>query len=336
MTLLVVNYHYVAVQAAAAPRAIFPVTTDALARQLELLGRAFEFVDRDRLIAAVEGTASLPAKACLITFDDGLREQAEVALPVLERAGVPALFLVCGRPLLERRALYVHKVHYLRELLPEEEFALLLTRQLDELGFGLEVDEARARETYPYDTETAARLKYVLNMLVPLEWQERLIDVLLGAVGEDEAALHDRLYLTPAQLAELERGHGAVGAHSHAHAPLARLDARALGEDLAANAAALELATGVHPRVISYPYGTAEAVSPHVAAAAADAGFRVGFTMERALNETLEDPLLLARLDVNDVPGGSSPLLELVGAEVVVGPGVSPDRRRYVVETPRR
>src|SRR5947208_14231151 len=87
MILLGVGYHYVAAEPPAAPRAIFPVTVDGLAAQLELVGRSFEFVSRDELLAAVDGDASLPERACVVTFDDGLRCQLDLALPVLERLG---------------------------------------------------------------------------------------------------------------------------------------------------------------------------------------------------------------------------------------------------------
>ena len=52
--LLAVGYHYVAEREPAEPRAIFPVTTAALAAQVELLGQSFELVSRDDLMAAAE------------------------------------------------------------------------------------------------------------------------------------------------------------------------------------------------------------------------------------------------------------------------------------------
>ena len=81
--LLVVTYHYLAEEPPAAPRAIFPATTALLEQQLEELGRSFDFVSRDDLLRTLDGEAELPERACLVTFDDGLRCQAELALPVL-------------------------------------------------------------------------------------------------------------------------------------------------------------------------------------------------------------------------------------------------------------
>jgi peptidoglycan/xylan/chitin deacetylase (PgdA/CDA1 family) len=313
MTLLAVGYHYVAAEAPAEPRAIFPVTVDGLAAQLELLGQSWAFVSRDEVLSAVAGEAELPERACVVTFDDGLRCQLELALPVLERLGVPAIFFVPGKPLAEERVLYVHKVHALRERVPD--------RELLALAGGADVPVEVALDHYRYDRPDAARLKYLLNMRLPLADREHVVGAAFAEVFPDEAAFARELYMSREDVAQLERAHRAVGAHSYAHEPLARLDDEALGRDLAAVATLLEDVTAARPRALSYPHGTPSTVDARVARRAAAAGFRVAFTMERALNATLEEPLLLGRLDANDAPGGKRPLDE-----------IPPARSRYFAE----
>jgi peptidoglycan/xylan/chitin deacetylase (PgdA/CDA1 family) len=314
MILLAVGYHYVAAEPPAAARAIFPVTVDGLAAQLELVGRSFEFVSRDELIAAAAGEAPLPDRACVVTFDDGLRCQHELALPVLERLGVPAIFFVAGQPLAEERALYVHKVHALRERVRDGELLRLA-------GADADVEAEVAQEHYRYDEPDAARLKYLLNMALPLDERERVVGAAFAEVFPDEQAFARRLYMSREDVEELERRHAAVGAHSYAHEPLARLDDEALDRDLEAVSELLEEVTGSRPRALSYPHGTSSTVDVRVARRAEAAGFRVAFTMERALNRTFEEPLLLGRLDANDAPGGKRPLDE-----------IPPARSRYFAE----
>jgi peptidoglycan/xylan/chitin deacetylase (PgdA/CDA1 family) len=288
MILLVVNYHYVAAEPPTDPRGIFPVSVAELRSQVELLGRTLEFVSRDQLLAG-----DLPERSCLVTFDDGLRCQYELALPVLESLGVPALFFVPGRPLAEGRALDVHKVHRLVE---------------DRVLGRLELDAAPEEEAtrhYAYDHPEVARIKYLLNVVLsPAKREEILADFFAA----DEAAFCADLYLSADEVATLEREYASVGAHSYAHEPLARLDAAAIRNDLARNVEVLTETTGQQPLTISYPHGS---VSPAVTSAAAAAGFLAGFTMERALNRSLEEPLLLARVDANDAPGGRRPLPEI-------------------------
>jgi peptidoglycan/xylan/chitin deacetylase (PgdA/CDA1 family) len=307
MSLLAVNHHYVAASAPEEPRAIFPIAVAAFEEQLRELGRAFEFVARDDVVAAAAGERGLPEHACLVTFDDGLREQAELAVPVLERLGIPFVLFVCGRPLAERRALRVHKIHALRERIPDEELLALVEAEITSVPDDL---PALAAARYRYDAPAAAQLKYLVDVVLTGEEQERFVDHLFARFVDEDAFVRE-LYLDADALHELEARHRCVGAHSHAHGYLARMDDAALADDLARNATALRDATGVEPRAISYPYGTPLAVDRRVADAAAAAGFRIGFTMERAVNASLDDPLLLARIDTNDTPTGSHPVLSI-------------------------
>ena len=293
--LLAVGFHYVAERAPDEPRAIFPVTTEALAAQIEELSHEYELVGRDELLAAATGDADLPARACVLTFDDGLRCQFELGLPVLERLGAPAIFFVPGRPLFERQMLEVHKLHALRERLADDELRGRLPDDLPEVS----AEEAQAH--YRYDTPEAAALKFLLNIHLAAGRRRELVDSLFATEFPDESAAAAELYMDAEQVAELEREHHAVGAHSYSHQPLATLSNSELEADLERVTGVLEEITGSRPRAFSYPYGTPEAVDPRVAAGVGAAGYRIAFTMRREVNETLEEPLLLGRFDTNDV-----------------------------------
>jgi len=295
-----VGYHYVAAEVPAEPRAIFPVSVEALRAQLELLGRSWEFVSRDELLAAAAGEATLPERGCAVTFDDGLRCQAELALPLLERLGIPAIFFVPGKPLAEGRVLHVHKVHALRERVDDAELLELVGTE--------DVPEDVAREHYRYDAPQAARVKYLLNMALPADERERVVGAAFAEVFPDEAAFAAELYMSRDQIRGLA---SSVGAHSYAHEPLALLPPDELDRDLERCTTLLEEITGVRPRAFSYPHGTASTVDVCTARRLAAAGYRVAFTMERALNRSLNEPLLLGRLDANDAPGGRRPLDEI-------------------------
>jgi peptidoglycan/xylan/chitin deacetylase (PgdA/CDA1 family) len=293
--LLAVGYHYVAEREPEEPRAIFPVTTTRLAEQVELLARSYELVSRDELLAAVAGEGELPDQACVLTFDDGLRCQVELALPVLERLDAPAIFFVPGRSLAERRVLEVHKLHALRERIPDKQLRARLPADLPEVS----ADEAQAH--YRYDSPEAAELKFLLNIRLAADTRRQIVDALFAEDFPDEGAFADELYADASQVAELERGQQAVGAHSYAHQPLATLSAEELDADLRKVTDVLREVTGTTPRAFSYPYGTPETVDERTSERVGAAGYGVAFTMRRELNDSLDEPLLLGRLDTNDV-----------------------------------
>ena len=108
-------------------------------------------------------------------------------------------------------------------------------------------------------------------------------------------------------LARVKGKYHAVGAHSYAHQPLATLSNRELEGDLEQVTRLLEQITGSRPQAFSYPYGTPDTVDPRVAAEVGAAGYRIAFTMRREVNESLAEPLLLGRLDTNDL-GSAGPV----------------------------
>src|SRR5207244_9921982 len=113
---------------------------------------------------------------------------------------------------------------------------------------------------------------------------EQVVGAAFAEVFPDEEAFARELYLSREDVAELERRHAAVGAHSYAHEPLARLDDAALDRDLDAVATLLEGITGSRSRALSYPHGTASTVDLRVARRTAAAGFRVGMSVDASLN----------------------------------------------------
>ncbi|MEE4488993.1 polysaccharide deacetylase family protein [Streptomyces sp. BE230] len=73
------------------------VPPDRFAEQMEFLeGGPYSVITEQDLHDLVRRRAPLPAKAVLITFDDGYANTVSTALPLLERHGLPALMAVCG------------------------------------------------------------------------------------------------------------------------------------------------------------------------------------------------------------------------------------------------
>ncbi len=328
--LLAVNFHYVQSEGRYRYPGIHPITAQALRCQLEVLGQSFEFVSGHDVLRAVEGIHQLPSQACLLTFDDGLKEQIDYALPILRAMRIPAVFFISTQPLAECRALTVHKTHWLQATLGPDAFLEELKKQAAALGTSLDlsqVDEAAAARQYLYDEASTRRLKFLLNHLLPFSAYERLIDaVFLKHI--DERSFCEAWYMSPAQVRMLA-DEQTIGSHGCAHAPLALLSADQCLKELAGSRRLLEKTAHQPVEMISYPYGGPTAVTREVANLAAQSGYRVGITMERSLNQSLIDPLLLARVSTNDAPGGKSPLLEWKQGAYTVASPLSAYRSRY-------
>ena len=90
--LTVSNYHYIREDYKTNYPSIFGVTPLQFKEQLLLLKNSGEFVSADDLISHTDSLINSTEKYILITFDDGLKEQYEFGLSILDSLNIPALF----------------------------------------------------------------------------------------------------------------------------------------------------------------------------------------------------------------------------------------------------
>lgn len=301
-----IGYHYVRPSFASPYPGIFGLTPAELREQLELLAREGEFIGQDDLRHALAGEARLPENGWLVTFDDGLREQYEHALPVLDAMGIPAIFFANTLPLAERRPVLVHMTHLLRSQVAPAALGRAIRDIAGELGIPLgDVNGVRAATQYRYDTAEVAQLKYLLNFALPVEDRERVVDACFDRLlGWSRAEVYRELYMDRDQLKALA-SRDMLGSHAHSHRPLGTLEASQIEREIAVSLDLLEEWTGVRVDSLAYPYGSREACSPLAGEIAASLNIAMGFTMERAGIDGTSPRLFLPRCAPNDLPGGS-------------------------------
>lgn len=84
-SVLAVNYH-------GTPRGLAPT----LERHFAFYRERFECLDEGGLLAFLRGTRALSKPGVVISFDDGLRNNAEIAAPLLEQFGLVGWFMIPG------------------------------------------------------------------------------------------------------------------------------------------------------------------------------------------------------------------------------------------------
>lgn len=298
MPILAVNHHYFRVSRAG--RGIHPVTPAALrAEVLKIRASGWRLGREEDISALLAGELGSDDRVCVLTFDDGLKEQL-AALDLLSELGACALCYVPTRPLTDLVVLDVHKLHMIHAEQTEAEIVAELDRRY---GFSRHViDEELSTNQYPYDAPFARRAKYFLNFVLDaeqrLDWIHRTFASLFG----DERVVAESLYMNKKDVKRLAAGH-LLGSHGHAHVALATLGPVELRHDLACSREILATLTGRAPVGVSYPFGSKAALGAPVYAAARDVGYRYGLTMTRGVNASDADldPFTLRRVNVNDL-----------------------------------
>ena len=302
--LLLVNYHYVRERAQYPHPGIHPIEPDEFMRQLSWLKSSFHMASPEEVEAFAHGARSLPAKSVFLTFDDGLVDHIEVARKYLNPLKVRAAFFVCSRPILDKKAIMVHKTHWLRATTKPEDFARDFANLLPEKWKSLTDQSSTAREaleTYVYDTPEDARIKYLINFQLPAEVVDAVTSEMLAARGiADEKFCRD-LYMDDGQVNELAQDGHIVGSHGHTHTPFARLDEDELGREIETNLSCIEGITRRRPTWVSYPYGSPWAIPDNAGAFCRRFGFSIGITLKRGWNDGSQPPWSLNRINTNEV-----------------------------------
>jgi peptidoglycan/xylan/chitin deacetylase (PgdA/CDA1 family) len=220
---------------------LFPDEVDARAfdAQIALLKACFNIIPlRDAIRGLREGR--LPSRAACITFDDGYADNAEVALPILQKHGIPATFFIATRFLDGGRMWNDTVIELVRH-------TKLRTVDLSPIGLGrfdIGTDHERRHAIY----SMLGKLKYL-----PMEIRAAQIEQMCGLMpGSD---LPTDLMMNTKQVRELDSVGMEIGAHTVNHPILARLTSKAAYSEIAIGKEALESIIGAPVQLFAYPNG---------------------------------------------------------------------------------
>lgn len=240
----------------------YTLSTKIFASTIDFLRSHYTFVSLEEVLAARTGTARLPDRALLVTFDDGWRDNLVHAAPILHRYGVRSVMFVASNGLDEQAICWWQDV-------------LLWALRSERCGF----DElwmragAEERESVSARSELDLLLRYGR---LPPDLRLKLLADLSAELGSRHRM---RQLIDDADLTRLDSVEMAVGAHGSSHLPLTRIDdARS---DLKRARERLTLGLGRPPETLSFPHGCYDA---EVVTSARKLGYRLLFTSDAVIN----------------------------------------------------
>ena len=233
--LSILIYHRVLAE----PDPLFPDEIDArrFDQQLRFLKSSFNLMSlRDALDGLRNNT--LPPRAACLTFDDGYADNADIALPLLQKHGVHAtVFVATG--FLDGGRMWNDTIIELIRNAPER-------IDLSATGHGaftLDSIDARRKAI----GALLGALKYV-----PMEQRLQQVDAIAALVP---VTLRRDLMMSQAQVRQLHQAGIEIGAHTVHHPILARLPTADARREIADGKNALEAMIGAPVRLFAYPNG---------------------------------------------------------------------------------
>ncbi|MFE3453692.1 polysaccharide deacetylase family protein [Nonomuraea sp. NPDC059194] len=235
-----------------------------LERQLRWLRRTAQVVPLEWALDRLHAGDPLPARAVALCWDDGYRDNLDLAVPILERLGLPGTFFLVPELLSRRTRAWWEVLGWAFERSTKDSFgwrsSIYTTGRADYVRVS---DELRAMDE-------RARQEAVPELVKALAPE--------GEPGDVE------MFMDWAAAKELVARGFDVGSHSLRHAALAQETPEEQVADLATARSVLQDGLGVEINVVAYPYGQPDTVSGETESAARKAGYAHGLTTEAGLN----------------------------------------------------
>jgi peptidoglycan/xylan/chitin deacetylase (PgdA/CDA1 family) len=228
-----------------------------------------EFVGKERLLSADDWMVrardgKLKETDLCLTFDDNLRCQFDIALPVLEAHNLTAFWFVYTSPLagiIEKVELYRYfRSNYIDDV---DDFYEAFYAQLKDTPLKKKMNTALSEidiENYLADknfyTKADRKFRFIRNTVLSTADYNKIMDDMIASSNLPLEAIIKHLWMDENCLKTLHNNSHVIGLHSHSHptglGDLAYADQeREYGE----NAATIENILGSPPKTMSYPFG---------------------------------------------------------------------------------
>ncbi|HBN75315.1 MAG TPA: polysaccharide deacetylase [Planctomycetaceae bacterium] len=263
--LLVVNYHRIG-QSAACPfdQNLFSATSEGLELQLKQYKRHADVI---RISELDEVLKRRTGKSVLITFDDGYRDNYDLAFPVLKAADVPATFFVATGFVDQPRIAWWDEIAWMVRQskvnkLPGSVWfpeGLIIPEQDRSSALGAAVRK--------YWTLTGNQTELYLNDLAKQT-----------QAGRCPAELAEKMWMTWEMMQEMSDSGMDFGGHTVDHPILAQHSGKTQRLEVFESRARLIEKLGIEPQAFAYPVGQAHMFSSETKHLLKEAGYKYGFS----------------------------------------------------------
>ena len=207
---------------------------------LSWVGETFNVLRPDEAVELLRENR-LPPRALIITFDDGYADNVEIAMPILQRHGMAAVFFIAS-DFLDGGVMWNDRISFALRAAP------VGTLSLAACDIGIDsVDLTDAARRSAAFEKVIAATKYL-----PPVRRQAVVDTLVELSG---VTLPRDLMMTTAQLMALPAGGMVIGGHTCSHPILSSLDDAEAEREIIANKARLEAILDTRLTLFAYPNG---------------------------------------------------------------------------------
>lgn len=288
-TVQVFNFHRVYAPPLDTPfdKGVFDHSTVEFEKQLLLIKKYFDVLSEDDIIDLTQQNKLPPKRSAIITFDDGYIDNFTLAMPLLQKHALPAIYFIPIKPIMDRKLGWWDLTSYLIYKSQQETIRIL-------------------DNTLPITTEEErAEAVYVSLQAFKLKPAESTKDLILELSESTKVELpsneeQSQQLMSWEQIKQLKDANIAVGSHTVSHRVLATLSKEEQRNELIDSKRILEEKIGHEVRSLSYPVGGPSHFTDTTKLLAKEAGYLNAYSYNTGFNHTKIDPYNIRRITLSN------------------------------------
>lgn len=277
---IAIMYHYVN---DSKWKGIVPLHPEDFEKQLEWITTNYEVVSPEEL-GKPRGTKPF----CVITFDDGTKDQYEVAFQILNKKGLPGYFTVMSGPLTAGKIPIMHLVHTVLSFYTDKEIWNELSEEFD-----TSMVPVKSSNIYWYEKDIYRRYnKYTLNFLLNEQQSRPFLEGKLLSKFRSIKDFIDSFYINEIEFRKMISAGMTIGVHAKDHVPYNGTGIKYFNEEIKPCMDYISNSLGINPKWYTPAFGggeNTELMLNELKDILKRNGFLGGFTTREGYNHELSE-----------------------------------------------
>lgn len=284
----ILGYHQVYTPSFLAETMGWQMTPEIFRRQIEYVARYHTIISSGDLEDIVNGSRRLPPNAMVLTFDDGYRDVYDVALPILQKLGLPATVFITTGSVDRQESIWSNKIYYYFYLTRKKEFQLTLP------------DRSQTVEKWETPAQRRLVILHVNQMLKRAPEKDLQPSIQALAEALDVPIEADPIGQLPMLTWDMVRSLRtssvfSLGAHTVNHPILSRCDIEKQRFELEESRNRITKETGEECRYLAYPNGQKQDFTDQTQQLAREVGYALAFKFYPDVPGQKIDPMAVPR-----------------------------------------
>ena len=259
--------------------------------QISRLAKRFKPVSFDEVVGFVANGRPLPKGAVAVTFDDGFADNYEVALPILQRYGIPAMFYIMVNAVDSGVPPWYCRLTYVFHSTVLSTWTHPTSSKIFQLGD-------------PAERTAALSAAWDLGAALSGEAQDRFMSEVQNVLQVAPLSAGSKLMMDWSQVRALKKSGHLIGAHTLSHPNLAHVPVQEARSEIQGCKQKLEQELGEAVPHFSYPHPALNPEwSPQTLELTRQAGFQSAVLTKAGAVQPGHDPLALMRIPGDEDSG---------------------------------